>query len=200
MRRFYLVWTVCVLSVVGLATDASAGPILDEVTAQLLVETSVHDETTFIIDDNRVTKRVGGVFLVFKNWYRTDVGPVISILSDYDPANSGTFVGVVISGLDFQDRNILTGLEFEFLNDEKYRNRDTGELLDANPIDLSRITFGSDFIAVNLEGLGRETDQHFDIRLITGPSRVPAPSPLLIICAGLFGFSLFKRRGTANPT
>ena len=100
-------------------------------------------------------------------------------VSTYAP---GTFDGFDFTGLTFTDSGSLTGFTLT---------------TDIPGLTTSDVTFGSNFIEVNLAGL--PVDGNFTLDLISSPAvSTPEPSSFLLLGIGLLALVGFTRRKKAN--
>jgi PEP-CTERM motif len=91
--------------------------------------------------------------------------------------NAAPFNGFLFSDLDFSPASVLTGF-----------------VLTTNIIGLTpaNVTFGADYIQINLQGLGAGDEVFFNLALETGV--VPEPGTLVLLGAGLLGVAAVRRK------
>lgn len=113
-----------------------------------------------------------------------DIG-ASSILFNLGSIISAVFLSDIFNGYTFSDLDwtngpgIITGVSLN---------------TDVDGLDLSRISFGDDFVAVNFESLQLDSnDTFFEITLATSHS-VPEPGSLALLCLGLAGVGIARRK------
>lgn len=98
-----------------------------------------------------------------------NLGSIIAAVFDSD-----TFNGYIFSDLDWTDGpGAITGVSL---------------VTDVDGLSASRISFGSDFVAVNFESLLLDEDDTFFELTLTHSVSVPEPGTLGLLVAGLLGF------------
>ncbi len=116
-----------------------------------------------------------------------DIG-ISTILFDLGTITSANFTTDTFNGYIFSDLDWTDG---------------PGEILgvslitDVDGLDLTRVSFGTDFVAVNFSALSLDADDTFFELALDVSHDVPEPSTIGLLGAGLLGLGFIRRRQSA---